>query len=119
MAERISQFKEAQAAVKFFSERNGWKDVPEIDKFDHLHEELLEMSRHLRYKSEEDRIKFVKENPEIFTHEMGDLIFAACRLANQLGVDIEESFNQAKQRIFDKYNEKKPENKIVRSQHSL
>jgi len=45
--------KEAQKIVKAFSERNSWKDEPNIDKFDHLHEELIEMSQHLRYKNVE------------------------------------------------------------------
>ena len=34
---------EAQKFVKEFALKNGWKDDPNIDKFDHLHEELLEM----------------------------------------------------------------------------
>ena len=62
----ITKIKEAQALVKAFAERNNWKDVPNIDKFDHLHEELLEMSQHLRYKTEEERIKLIKEKKEIF-----------------------------------------------------
>ena len=119
MPDQITTFKEAQKLVRFFAERNGWKDVPEIDKFDHLHEELLEMSRHLRYKPQEERISFVKENKEIFIHEIGDLLFGLCRLANQLGVDLEESFNAAQKRILEKYNHKNPENKIVRKEHSL
>ena len=120
MAEQNFQtFNDAQGLVKQFAERNGWRDVPEIDKFDHLHEELLEMSRHLRYKSEADRIKFVADNKKIFVHEMGDLIFGTCRLANQLGVSLEQAFNEAQARILAKYSEKKPETKIVRKDHSL
>lgn len=107
---KISTMKEAQKLVKFFAERNNWKDIPNIDKFDHLHEELLEMSQHLRYKSEEERIKFVKENKSIFIDGVGDLFFATCRLANQLGVDIESSFNLVKKEILEKYKHKNFEN---------
>jgi len=53
----ITTMKDAQKLVKSFAERNSWKDVPNIDKFDHLHEELIEMSQHLRYKSEDERKK--------------------------------------------------------------
>ena len=111
---RISTMNEAQELVKFFSERNHWKDVPNVDKFDHLHEELIEMSQHLRYKSEEERIKFVEENKEIFKDGIGDLFFATCRLANQLGVNIEESFNMVKTEILEKYNHNNPEDNLVK-----
>ncbi|MFA6082454.1 MAG: hypothetical protein WC773_03530 [Patescibacteria group bacterium] len=111
---RISTLKEAQELLRFFAERNGWKDVPNVDKFDHLHEELIEMSQHLRYKSEPERIKFVQENKEIFVDGIGDLFFATCRLANQLDVDIESAFNQVKTEILAKYNHKNAENNITK-----
>ena len=111
---QITTLKEAQKLVKHFAERNNWKDLPNIDKFDHLHEELIEMSQHLRYKSEEERKKFVEENKEIFVDGIGDLFFGLCRLANQLGVDIEEAFNLVKKEIFNKYDHKNSENNIVK-----
>jgi len=103
---QISTIKDAQALVRFFAERNDWKDTPNIDKFDHLHEELLEMSRHLRYKDAVSREKFVAENKVIFLDGMGDLFFGMCRLANQLDVDIEEAFNMVKSDILSRYDEK-------------
>ena len=109
----MTTMKEAQKIVREFAERNGWSDSPNVDKFYHLHEELIEMSRHLRYKSEDERKKFVAENKDMFTDEIGDLIFAACRLANQLGVDLEEAFEMAKKKVLSKYGPGK-ENKIVR-----
>ncbi|HLD05675.1 MAG TPA: hypothetical protein VJG90_08200 [Candidatus Nanoarchaeia archaeon] len=115
----ITAIKDAQKLVKQFAERNGWKDLPNIDKFDHLHEELLEMSQHLRYKKEEERIQFVKENKKIFVDGVGDLFFGTCRLANELGVDIEEAFNLAKKEILVKYNHKNPENNRVKSSGKL
>jgi len=111
---RITTFKDAQSLVKAFAIRNGWKDIPNIDKFDHLHQELVEMSKHLLYKSEEERIKIVKENQDLFVSEFGDLIFGAIRLANQLGVDVEEAFNKAKEKVLAKYSTPGDENKIVR-----
>ncbi|OGM13800.1 hypothetical protein A3A76_04790 [Candidatus Woesebacteria bacterium RIFCSPLOWO2_01_FULL_39_23] len=106
--------KEAQRIVKNFALRNKWKDVPNVDKFDHLHEELIEMSQYLRYKSERERIKFVKENKNIFKDGIGDLFFGLCRLANQLNVDIEDAFNIVKSEILQKYNHKGHENNIVK-----
>lgn len=111
---KITTIKEAQKLVKDFAKRNKWEDIPNVDKFDHLHEELIEMSQHLRYKSEEERIKFVKNNKEIFIDGIGDLFFAMCRLANQLDVDIEEAFNFVKDPILKKYDHKNPENNIVK-----
>jgi NTP pyrophosphatase (non-canonical NTP hydrolase) len=111
---QITTMKEAQALCKSFAERNGWPDEPNVDKFDHLHEELIEMSQHLRYKSAEERQKFVDENKEIFKDGIGDLFFGTCRLANQLGVDIEEAFNMVQKEILAKYNHQNPENNIVR-----
>ena len=112
--QKISTMKEAQRLVKSFAERNGWQDMPNVDKFDHLHEELTEMSKHLRYKSEEERIRYVKENKAVFEDGIGDLFFALCRLANQLGIDIESAFDMVQKEILDKYREKK-ENKIIRN----
>lgn len=111
---QITTIKDAQKLVKSFAERNNWKDLPNIDKFDHLHEELIEMSQHLRYKSEEERQKFVEENKEIFVDGIGDLFFGICRLANQLGVDVEASFNLVKTEILGKYNHKNPENNLTK-----
>lgn len=62
---------EAQQIVKNWSKSNGWQDIPNIDKFDHLHEELIEMSQHLRYKSEPERIEYAKNHQDYFTAEMG------------------------------------------------
>jgi NTP pyrophosphatase (non-canonical NTP hydrolase) len=112
--EHITTMKDAQMLVKSFAERNEWRDVPNIDKFDHLHEELIEMSRHLRYKTEEERIVCIQEKKEVFVDGIGDVFFALCRLANQLGVDIEESFNLVKGEILEKYNHKNSENKLIR-----
>lgn len=110
---KITTMKDAQTLVKEFARRNNWKDIPNIDKFDHLHEELLEMSQHLRYKTEEERIKLIQEKKEIFVDGIGDLFFGTCRLANQLDVDIEEAFNMVKTAILEKYNHKNPENNIT------
>lgn len=112
--EKIITMKDAQKLVKYFSERNNWEDVPNVDKFDHLHEELIEMSQHLRYKSKEERKKFVEENKDIFVDGIGDLFFALCRLSNQLNVDIEKAFNIVQKEILGKYDHKNPENNIVK-----
>ena len=111
---KITTMKEAQELLKFFAERNNWKDEPNIDKFDHLHEELLEMSQFLRYKNADERKKIVEEKKEIFKDGIGDLFFGTCRLANQLGVDIEDAFNMVKTEIMNKYNHKNSENNLTR-----
>ncbi len=114
MSKRITTIKDAQKFLRGFSKRNRWKDVPNVDKFDHLHEELIEMSQYLRYKTEKERIKFVEENKEIFVDGIGDLFFGLCRLANQLGVDVEKAFNLVKDSILEKYDHKGPENNIIK-----
>src|SRR3989344_7767113 len=114
IADRTRTFSDAQKILKEFAKQNGWKDIPNIDKFDHLHEELIEMSQHLRYKSEEELLKTIEEKKDILTEEFGDLIFGAMRLANQLGIDAEEAFDITKKKAFKKYNEKRPEHKIVK-----
>ena len=107
MAKRkITKIKDAQKLVKAFAKNNGWEDYPNIDKFDHLHEELIEMSQHLRYKSSKEMKKYIKENFDIFKDGIGDLFFGTCRLANQLGVDLEEAFNFVSGSIISKYNKK-------------
>jgi NTP pyrophosphatase (non-canonical NTP hydrolase) len=113
-AKKITTIKGAQNLVKSFARRNGWRDFPNVDKFDHLHEELIEMSQHLRYKSEKERIKTIREKKEVFKDGIGDLFFAMCRLANQLEVDVEGAFNMVQKEILAKYNHKKAENKLIR-----
>ncbi len=114
MAKKISKIKDAQQLVKDFAKRNKWKDIPNLDKFDHLHEELIEMSQHLRYKNEKERKQFIKKNKEIFIDGLGDLFFGTCRLANQLNIDLEEAFNFVKDEILEKYDHQKKENNIVK-----
>jgi NTP pyrophosphatase (non-canonical NTP hydrolase) len=108
------EINKAQSQVKLFAEKLEWDDTPCIDKFDHLHEELIEMSRHLRYKSVQERMDFVKANKELFTNEMGDLFFGLCRLSNQLGVNLEEGFLQTQEKVEKKYTEKGKETNKVR-----
>jgi NTP pyrophosphatase (non-canonical NTP hydrolase) len=110
----VTTIQEAQKLVKDFALRNGWKDAPNVDKFDHLHEELIEMSQYLRYKNEAERIAIVEEKAEIFKDGVGDLFFALCRLANQLNVDIEDAFNMVQKEILHKYNHKDAENNLVK-----
>jgi hypothetical protein len=110
----IKTIKEAQDLVRRFAERNEWKDAPNVDKFDHLHEELLGMSQYLRYKNQKERNRIIKEKREVFVDGIGDLLFGLCRLANQLGVDVEEAFNLSSDLILQKYSEKGKETNKVR-----
>ncbi len=113
------EISQLQKEVKIFTESLGWDDTPSLDKFDHLHEELIEMSRHLRYKSEQERIDFVKTNKELFTSEMGDLFFGLCRLANQLNIDLEEGFKQTAEKVKAKYTQKGKELNIIRENEPM
>ena len=111
---KISSIQDAQKLVKDFALRNNWDDAPNIDKFDHLHEELIEMSQYLRYKNEDERKAIILEKKEIFVDGIGDLFFGTCRLANQLGVDVEEAFNMVQSEILGKYNHKEAENNLIK-----
>lgn len=116
--DKIEKIKDAQQLVKDFAVRNNWDDSPNIDKFDHLHEELIEMSSLLRYKNKEQRIEAIKENHEELKDGIGDLFFATCRLANQLGVDIEQAFNEVKNEILKKYPTQADETKESKISHN-
>jgi len=112
--QKIQTIRDAQAFVKYFAEtsfkatgEDRWKDYPNVDKFDHLHEELIEMSRKLRYRSKKERIQIIKTEKEVFIDGIGDLFFALCRLANQLNVDIEDAFESVHKSIFNRYSVKK------------
>lgn len=108
----IKAIRDAQKLVKRFTIENAWKDIPNVDKFDHLHEELIEMSKLLRYKTEKERVATINERKGDFEDGIGDLFFGLCRLANQLKIDIETAFNMASLKIFRKYNGRKSEKKI-------
>ncbi len=94
---------EAQKIIKEFAEKNNWSDDPNIDKFDHVHEELLEMSKHLRYKELEERKRIIKEKSDVFEDGIGDLLFVILRLSNQLNVDAEKAFKLVKDSIQKRY----------------
>ena len=98
------KIKEAQRFVKDFAIKKNWEDHPNVDKFDHLHEELIEMSKLLRYKNKEERLTVIQEKKEHFKDGIGDLFFATCRLANQLDIDIAEAFDYVKDRISKKFD---------------
>ena len=111
--ESSKTIKEFQKIVKEFAERNSWKDFPNIDKIDHLHEELVEISQHIRYKSKEEIKEFVDKNKELFEEEIGDLFFGTIRLANQFGVDLEKAFEMTRKKAFAKYDNQKKENNVA------
>ena len=98
------KLKEAQQIVKNFALQQGWDDTPCIDKFDHIHEELTEISHLIRYKTKEERIKLVNEKKEKLQKEIGDVLFAMLRLANQLNVDAEEGFKHTAEKVKAKFN---------------
>lgn len=113
MEQGYRTIKECQEVVKEFAEQNSWKDFPNIDKIDHLHEELVEISQNIRYKSKEESEKFVEENKELFEGEIGDLFFGVVRLANQFGVDLNKAFEMTRKKAFEKYSGNKSENNVV------
>jgi len=114
MEQNSKTIKEFQKIVKEFAERNSWKDFPNIDKIDHLHEELVEISQHIRYKSPEEIQEFVNQNKELFEGEIGDLFFGTIRLANQFGIDLEKAFEITRKKAFKKYENQEKEINIVR-----
>ena len=103
----------AQEYVKKFAKDRNWEDYPNIDKFDHLHEELLEMSQYLRYKTREQREEYVKTHKNLFEKEIGDLMFGTLRIANQLGVDAEKGFEKAKQKLERKFQKGSADDNII------
>lgn len=114
MEQSSRTIKELQKIVKEFAERNSWKDFPNIDKIDHLHEELVEISQHIRYKSREEVEEFVNNNKELFEEEIGDLLFGTIRLANQFGIDLGKAFEITRKKAFKKYDNQSKEINIVR-----
>ena len=62
------------------------------------------MTKYLRYKNEQERLNFVEQNKHIFIDGIGDLFFGVCRLANQLGIDIEAAFELVSKEILEKYD---------------
>jgi hypothetical protein len=56
---KVIKISEAHKLVKNFAKGNSWSDEPNIDKFDHLHEELVEMSKHLRYKNSKEMKEYI------------------------------------------------------------
>jgi len=119
MKGKIRSIEDAQMLVKDFARRNNWEDIPNVDKFDHLHEELIAMSQYLRYKDEHERKKVINDKKEIFADGIGDLFFALCRLANQLNVDVCEAFNVSKDEILSKYDHKGAEDNKINKDGSI
>ena len=98
--EYITQIRKAQKLVKFFAEKNGWPDIPDFHKFDHVHEELSEMSTPLLFLSEAEKRKYVTNNIDHYIDGVGDFYFAMCRLSNQLGIDVSDSFRNVISHVY-------------------
>ncbi|MCA9392192.1 hypothetical protein KC614_03250 [candidate division WWE3 bacterium] len=113
------EISQAQRKMKDLTEAMGWEDFPNIDKFDHVHEELIGMSQHLRYKSREEMEEYISENKEVFTDGIGDTLLALMRLANQLGVDAEEAFTMAITEFERKYANQEKEVNILNADNSI
>ncbi len=109
----ITTFNGAQEKVKEFAERNGWVDEPNIDKFEHVHQEVSEIARLFLYKTPEQMKQLRVEKSDEVESEFGDLLFVITRLANQFDLDMQKCFDKAHKKIFKKYEEKKIEHKII------
>jgi NTP pyrophosphatase (non-canonical NTP hydrolase) len=96
-------FSEAQKVVKQFAIDLHWEDFPDLHQIDHAHEELVEISQHIRYLDRAAAQRVVEEKHDIFQKEFGDAIFCLVRMANQFHVDLEEAFKLAEARIRKKY----------------
>lgn len=97
----------AQNIVKEFAKNNQWDDAPCMDKFDHLHEELVEMSQLLRYRDKKERKEIIEKERDQFLDGVGDLLFGLLRLANQLNIDAEAAFRKSAADIIVRYHQQK------------
>ncbi len=96
-----------QQIVREFAKSRNWEDYPNIDKFDHVHEELIEVSQYLRYKSREEMEGFLSDpkNKALIEEEMGDVLFVFARLANQLNIDLGKGFETTVAKVLKKFPE--------------
>lgn len=90
--EEITTISSAQEFLRTFVVERNWLDFPNIDKIDHLQEELGEI---LSPFQGNDSIEDVLKRKDEIVDGVGDLYFALCRLSNQLGVNLEEAFETA------------------------
>ena len=97
------KIRDAQKVVKKFALQQEWDDHPCVDKFDHIHEELTEISHMLRYKNREERLQTIIDNKEKIQGEIGDIIFGLLRLSNQLQVDAQEGFEETTEKVKNKF----------------
>ena len=86
----ITTISSAQEFLRTFAQERAWTDFPNVDKIDHLQEELGEIfSLFQGYESTEEILTAKKEE---LTDGIGDFYFGMCRLSNQLQVYLQEAF---------------------------
>ena len=82
--------REIQVNAKRLCERQGWKDRSPDQRFRYLISEVGELSRELlRLEWDSDNHNEAKQN---ISHEMYDIVWNICDLANQLDIDLETAF---------------------------
>jgi hypothetical protein len=109
----IEDISNAQQFVRRFAIQRNWVDKPNVDKFDHLHEELSEIAAHFVGKTEQTRVAVIQRRHASLESEVGYFYFGFCQLATLIDVDVQTTFNTAKTRISTKYQDSGSEGNIV------
>ena len=106
--------KKAQDEVKKFDEDRGWKDSWDIkDLLLNITEEGGEMWNLIKWIDNEKQKKVVKENKREVEDYIGDTFYLILKIANQTGIDVEESFRKT----MEEYYERFPPEKMKQIKH--
>ena len=84
--------RDIQQSAQELCERKGWKDRNPAQRFRYLISEVGELSTELiRLEWDTDDHEEAKRN---IGHEMYDIVWNLCDLANQLDIDLEKAFKE-------------------------
>ena len=89
------RIKDIQKDALALRQKHGWKERNPSQRFRYLVSEIGELSKGL-LKLEWDDVDRNEAKREI-AHEMYDVVWNVCDLANQLDIDLEEYFQEKKE----------------------
>jgi len=108
------EIKKAQDKVKEFDTARGWKDSWDIkDLLLNITEEGGELWDLIKWINDEKQKQVVKENKREVEDYVGDTFYLILKIANQTGVDVEESFKKT----MEEYYERFPAEKMKQIKH--
>jgi len=102
------EIKKAQDEVKKFDKDRGWENSWDIkDLLLNITEEGGEIWNLIKWINDEKQKQVIQNKKTEVEDYIGDTLFLLLKIANQTGVDVEESFNETMKEYYERFPSEK------------